>query len=167
MSRVVALLLVLMGWAGDPEHSGQPLTTDTASTFLSAFADGRAAPVAHFISYPFSYREAWASKRCTRVVEKENALPAWIDCAHAHEGRLIEALRAARKQPLLLRLVPGAAGADKKLKALAGASLAKSTWVNGTLTGDGFKYELLIGLAGNEAKGRRITSLYIASSADK
>ena len=153
-----------MGYVRDPENNGPPLTTDIAIGWLSAVTDGRAVAVRPLMSFPFSYREAGAAARCSRTVDKPDAVGALVDCIHARESGLIEAMRLARTQPRRLHLAPGTSGAGKKLKGLAGNAGRKHTWVSGSLEGNGVKYDLLLAVSGNDETGRRVAAVFIASS---
>jgi hypothetical protein len=163
MIRAALLFGLLLAYGADPEHEGKGTTVDMTLTWLGALTDGRAIAVAAFTAFPFSYRESWSKKRCSRSVANADAIGAWVDCAHERESRLIQELRAARRDPGRLRLSPGLNAASKRLRALAQGATNKA-WINGSLKGDGVKYEFLFAISGNDVSGRRVSAMLVDSS---
>jgi hypothetical protein len=158
---------VLLTYGQNPEHEPPPSAVDVASVWIGALRDGRAVPEGAFTSFPFTYREAWADKRCSRSVPNADLIGQWIDCVHEKEGPFISALLAARKDPHRLRLAAGLGAAGKRLRSLAQGASGKSAVVSGAIKADDRTYEFVLTTSGSEAKGRHITGMFIDATTEK
>jgi hypothetical protein len=82
-----------------------------------------------------------------------------------NEQLLIEELRWEKNQPgIIVKLAFGIQGASKELRSLAKVSSTEAVWVSGFINGEGVTHNVLFRLDGDEATGRRVSSLFIDAS---
>jgi len=164
--RAFLMMAVLTFGPRDPEHNGAPTAVDTSLMWLGALRDGHANMLTAFTTFPFTYREAWSRKRCTQTAANLDEFRQWVLCTHEKESRFIDQLRSAERDPRRLRLDQGLGSVSKRLRALAQGKTGRSTWINGSIKGDRVTYQFLFAISGNEARGVRVSSMFIDSSAE-
>src|SRR5689334_18597968 len=105
--HTLLLAAALLAFDPNPEHEMPPSATDIAIAWIYTLRSGRAIPLSRLTAYPFSYREAWAKKRCGGVAADAERLARWVDCVREKEEPLFELLRFTKNNPGLLHLSLG------------------------------------------------------------